>query len=261
MEGQWPNAGMTDPNRRKLLLALALMAIAALAVAFRAPGVLRGLLSYAGSRPTEVNPVDGLTYVWIPAGSFQMGCPPSDVDCDGDREPVRQVTIAQRFLLGEHEVTQGAYEKVTGKRPSHFTGNVKDANRPVEQVTWDDASAYCRAVGGRLPTDAEWQYAAKAGGAEALYGPLDQIAWYASNAGTGTHPIKQKLPNAWGLYDMLGNVSEWVENPHPVAEGQVRPVRGGSWDVTAQIMRWAARAGFMDSSFHDDHVGFRCVWK
>jgi len=214
----------------------------------------------ADSRQTPVDPTDGLAYVWIPAGSFRMGCSPRDTECDGDEEPAKQVTIAKGFWLGESEVTQAAYEKVMGKNPSHFTGYFKDANRPVEQVTWDDARAYCQAIGGRLPTEAEWEYSARAGTTGARYGKLDRVAWYDSNSGSSTHPVKQKDPNAWGLYDMLGNVWEWVEDPYPGTDAQARTLRGGSWGDGLRSVRSSDRVG-VDPSYHDDHAGFRCAWK
>jgi hypothetical protein len=144
---------------------------------------------------------DGLKYVWISPGAFTMGCSPGDNQCDGDEKPPHPVTITKGFWIGQTPVTQEAYKRVTGKSPSHFQG----ASLPVEQVSWDDAVGYCRAVGLRLPTEAEWEYAARAGSASARYGTLDDIAWYSANSGARTHPVAQKLPNAWGLYDMLGN--------------------------------------------------------
>jgi formylglycine-generating enzyme required for sulfatase activity len=93
-----------------------------------------------------------------------------------------------------------------GSNPSHFKG----PQRPVENVTWDDAAAYCRAVGMRLTTEAEWEYAARAGSTAARYGELDDIAWYDKNSQQKTHDVKGKRPNAWGLYETLGNVWEWV---------------------------------------------------
>jgi hypothetical protein len=167
-------------------------------------------------RGKRVNPKDGLTYVWIPPGSFMMGCSPGDTECYDDEKPAKRVNIAKGFWLGESEVTQAAYQKVTGKNPSYRKG----PERPVEEVDWNESMSYCRAIGGRLPTEAEWEYAARAGTTGARYGELDRIAWTNANSGGNTHDVKQKEPNAWGLYDMLGNVWEWTEE---------QTLRGGSW--------------------------------
>jgi formylglycine-generating enzyme required for sulfatase activity len=112
------------------------------------------------------------------------------------------VTISKGFYLSEAEVTQVAYQRVTGNNPSKFEG----LELPVEQVTWDEANGYCRQIGGRLPTAAEWEYAGRAGSTAARYGDIDRVAWYMGNIASKAHPVKQKEPNALGLYDMLGNV-------------------------------------------------------
>ena len=122
-------------------------------------------------------------------------------------------------------MTQQAYQRVTGQNPSDFKG----ANLPVETVSWDEAQSYCQAIGGRLPTEAEWEYAARAGSTGARYGDLDQIAWYSGNSGGKTHEVGQKQANAWGLFDMLGNVWQWTADWY--AQGQSRALRGGAWNV------------------------------
>ena len=155
---------------------------------------------------TMVNPKDGLTYVWIPAGTFTMGCSAGDGQCYDDEKPAHQVTIASGFRMGRTTVTQEAYQRVAGKNPSHFKG----AQLPVDSVNWNEAQNYCRAVGMRLPTEAEWEYAARAGSSGSRYGDIDQIAWYVGNSGGKTHEVMQKQPNAWGLYDTLGNIRQWT---------------------------------------------------
>jgi len=155
----------------------------------------------SAQQPTRVNPKDGLTYVWIPPGKFQMGCSAGDAECFDNEKPAHQVTIAKGFWLGRTSVTQQAYQRVTGKNPASHKG----ANLPVEEVDWNEAQAYCKAIGGRLPTEAEWEYAARAGSTGVRYGNLDEIAWYDKNSGNQSQEVGQKSPNAFGLYDMLGN--------------------------------------------------------
>ena len=153
-------------------------------------------------------------------------------------------------------MTQGAYRRVTGKNPSSFKG----ADYPVDSVTWEEAEAYCFAIGGRLPTEAEWEFASRAGTNEARYGNLDRIAWYSWNSGKSTHPVKQKDPNSWGLYDMLGNLWEWVEDLYPGT--RMRMLRGGSWLEPPALVRSSAR-GKLDPSSHDRIriSGLRCKWE
>jgi len=148
----------------------------------------------------KVNPKDGLRYVWIPPGTFIMGCSPGDDECYDDEKPPHQVTITKGFWIGQTEVTQEAYQRVIGANPSHFRGD----ELPVENVNWNEARAYCVAVGMRLPTEAEWEYAARGGNASARYGSLDAVAWYRGNSGGKTHLVGQKQKNAYGLYDMPG---------------------------------------------------------
>ncbi len=154
----------------------------------------------------RVNPKDGLKYVYISPGEFLMGC--GDSDCSDDEKPPHRVRITKEFWIGQTEVTQEAYARVMkGQDPSNFKG----AGLPVESVTWNEADAYCRAVGMRLPTEAEWEYAARAGNTNERYGEIDKIAVYAGNI-RGTAMVGSKRPNAWGLYDMLGNVWEWTND-------------------------------------------------
>ena len=214
----------------------------------------------------KVNPKDGLTYVWIPPGTFMMGCSPGDTECDDEEKPAHRVTITKGFWLGRTPVTQQAYQRVTGRNPSYFKG----ANLPVETVNWDEAEAYCGAIGGRLPTEAEWEYAARAGSTSARYGNLDGIAWYEGNSGSETHEVGQKLANAFGLYDMLGNVWQWVadwygpyqsgaqSDPSAVGSGQSRALRGGSWYGSPRAVRVSVRdSGELGG--HANDFGLRCA--
>ena len=161
---------------------------------------------------------DGLKYVWIPPGTFMMGCSPGDNECYDYEKPPHQVTITKGFWLGQTEVTVGAYKRfaaATGRQMPDtpgFNSRWTNENMPIVNVTWNDAHDYCAWAGGRLPTEAEWEYAARGGSTEARYGPIDDVAWYDGNSGGQTHDVAQKRPNASGLYDMLGNVWEWVKD-------------------------------------------------
>jgi formylglycine-generating enzyme required for sulfatase activity len=217
-----------------------------------------------GAGTTKVNPKDGLTYVQIPPGRFTMGCSPGY--CDDNEKPAHEVTITRGFWLGRTPVTQQAYQRVTGQNPSHFKG----ANLPVEEVNWNEAKSYCEAIGGRLPTEAEWEYAARAGSTAARYGNPDEIAWYSENSGGTTHEVGQKRANAFGLYDMLGNVWQWVadwsgnyesgaqNDPSGAGSGQYRALRGGSWNYDARFARVSYR-GSDDPGARGRDLGLRCV--
>jgi sulfatase modifying factor 1 len=125
----------------------------------------------------------------------------------------------------------------------------------VELVDWDQAADYCKTIGGRLPTEKEWEYAARAGTAGARYGELDVIAWYQNNSRGRTHPVRLKQANAFGLYDMLGNVWEWTDTNYEVA---YKVVRGGSWSSYSKFVRASFR-GYNGPSDRDNDLGFRCV--
>jgi formylglycine-generating enzyme required for sulfatase activity len=227
---------------------------------------LRTQPTATSARPgdTQVNPKDGLTYVWIPPGTFTMGCSAGDTDCDGDEKPAHQVTISKGFWMGQTEVTQEAFQRVTGNNPSKFKGS----KLPVEQVTWNQAKSYCEAVGMRLPTEAEWEYAAKSGTSGARYGALDDVAWYNSNSSGKTHEVGQKQANGFVLNDMLGNVWEWVSDwygsysaaaasdPQGAQSGTFRLLRGGSWFVNPGLVRVSNRL----KNGPENHLffGFRC---
>jgi serine/threonine protein kinase len=203
-------------------------------------------------RDPIVNPTDGLPYEWIPAGSFTMGCSPGDTDCEDNENPPRPLTIASGFWLGRTEVTQAAFRRVMHSSPSQVKGD----RLPVETVSWNDASDYCRAIGGRLPTEAEWEYAARAGSAGARYGTLGSIGWYRDNSGNSAHAAASKRPNAFGLYDMLGNVWEWVADS--TGDSSLKVIRGGSYENDLKYVR-ASRRVMSDPAFKGPALGFRCA--
>ena len=224
------------------------------------------------STQPKVNPKDGLAYVPIPAGSFEMGCSPGDQECDKTDELLRHtVEITKGFLLGRTEVTQEAFEKVMPvKNPSYFKGS----NLPVEEVTWDEAKQYCALIGGRLPTEAEWEYAARGGGSAARYGNIDDVAWYSKNSGGKTHAVGGLKANGFGLFDMLGNVWEWTNDwyaadyykqsvktdPSGPATGTFRGLRGGGWSNDPVDLRASGR-GRSGPGNRGDGIGLRCVWE
>ena len=200
------------------------------------------------------NSKDGLRYVFIAPGTFQMGCPPADEECDGDEKPSHPVTITRGFWMGQTEVTVGAYERFVGDTQRgmpaapNFNREWRNEDMPIVNISWHDAQAYCQWVGGRLPTEAEWEYAARGGSAAPRYGPLDEVSWYADNSGKRrldsdsiwtadqqkyskqpnedqakyfkllsdngdqAHEVARKRPNGFGLFDTLGNVWEWVND-------------------------------------------------
>jgi len=206
-----------------------------------------------------------------------MGCSTDDRECSRSEQPAHRVTISRGFWMGQTEVTVGAYKRFASaagrSMPSapSFNANWSAPSQPVVNVSWDDATAYCRWAGGRLPTEAEWEYAARAGTTSARYGDLNAIAWCAMNSGDRPHPVGQKAPNAFGLYDMLGNVGEWCQDwldasyyqhspavdPTGPSSGQHRAVRGASWWSFPRFVRVSFRYWF--GATRDDTAGFRCV--
>ena len=232
------------------------------------------------ARPRAATNRYGIELVYVPAGSFMMGAE----NGVADEKPVHRVTISEGFYIGMYEVTQAQWQAVVGSNPSYFKGE----NRPVEQVSWDDVQTFLQKLNAqndgyvyRLPSEAEWEYAARAGTTADYAGNLDQIAWYGNNSGNNpldavaiyakdsanyykrimenggqTHPVGQKQPNAFGLYDMHGNVWEWCQDYYQESyagapsdgsawlrgkESKYRVLRGGSWVGGAGYLRSAVR--------------------
>ena len=186
----------------------------------------------------------------VPPGTFMMGNSPGDPEAFSDESPQHQVTLTSAFYMGKTEVTQAQWLAEMGSNPSAFTGNLQ---RPVEQVSWNTIRPFLTQNGLRLPTEAEWEYACRAGTTTPRYGVLNDIAWYTSNSGNATHAVATKLPNAFGLYDTLGNVWEWnqdwygaysaaaVTNPTGPASGSYRLLRGGAWNNVSNNCRASQR--------------------
>ena len=228
------------------------------------------------AREVRISTADGRRYVWIPSGRFDMGCSPGDGECDPDERPRHGVMIRNGFWMGQTEVTVGAYRRftqATGRAVPPAPSFAQNEGHPVVNVTRDDALAYCRWAGGRVPTEAEWEYAARAGTTGPRYGELGAIGWYTENSGGHTHEVAQKQPNGFGLYDMLGNVWEWVADwyhgkyyaafdsesraARGPPRGQGRVVRGGCWLNYPGNLRASVRGGH--APLRDLAVGFRCV--
>jgi formylglycine-generating enzyme required for sulfatase activity/mono/diheme cytochrome c family protein len=282
------------------------LVIAGLALGVLAAGVILAVRRPRNvvepSSPAETPPPQaivtksGVEMVAIPAGWFGMGS-------DGgpaDERPIHKVWV-DAFLMDRCEVTQEQYAQVVVGNPSRF----KDPRRPVEQIRWSDAILYCnarslaeglepcydeeteacnpQANGYRLPTEAEWEYACRAGTTGDSFVPggerrLGEYSWYQANADKRTHPVAQKKPNPWGLRDMYGNVAEWCHdwyaatyyprsldsNPRGPETGKERVIRGGAWNSRADRCRSAQRASaapgsFTDACFARPDIGFRCV--
>lgn len=241
--------------------------------------------SGANSEDAASSP-SGLKWVAVPAGSFEMGCATFDPTCllETSTKPRHQVNV-EAFDLLETEVTEAQYKAVTGKDPSEDYNGGGGPDSPVENVTWQEAKAFCEAVGGRLPTEAEWEYAARAGAATTYpcgndWSCLDDIAWNMYNSGDDNgdnphkHDVRGKAPSSFGLYDMYGNVWEWVQDcwhdnyngapatAYPPWEqgctGSARIHRGSDFGGDVDFMRAVVRLGW-DASGAGDDLGFRCA--
>ena len=233
----------------------------------------------AGQQPKEITNSIGMKLVLIHAGSFTMGSPSGEAGRDPN-ETQHEVTISKSYYLGSYEVTQGQYEKVIGKNPSHFKGS----DLPVEWVAWNDAVFFCgmlsdipeeKATGReyRLPTEAEWEYACRAtSGATYCFGDsvesLGEYAWSHENSERKIHPVGEKKANRWGLYDMHGNVWEWCQDcsadyppdastdPQGPNKGSDRILRGGCSGSDAALCRSAFR-GLPAPPLRAGNIGFR----
>ncbi|THB66031.1 MAG: formylglycine-generating enzyme family protein [Desulfovibrio sp.] len=224
---------------------------------------------------TWVEPVTGMEFVWVPGGCFRMGCGGFPNDCGSVQSQIEEVCV-EGYWLAKYEVTQGQWQAVMGDNPSGF----RDAETyPVEQVSWDDAQAFIaelEAKGGdaglRLPTETEWEFACRAGGQDITYaGSNDpgEVAWFNENSRARTHAVGEKAPNSLGLYDMSGNVWEWVQETVNQGGGSTysrdnlneepslsQVLRGGGWNYTSWFSR-CATTYFLKPDFSDSSLGLR----
>lgn len=236
--------------------------------------------------PKEITNSIGMKLVLIPKGTFMMGSPESE-EGRQKNETQHEVTISKDYYLGVYEVTQAQYEKVIGKNPSHLQGAIvgnENADLPVERVSWKDAVEFCEKLSDlseekkagrvyRLPTEAEWENACRAGSKTAYSfdddeGSLPEYGWFNRNSSRRTHTVGLLQQNAWGLYDMHGNVWEWcsdwyveytkgpVSDPTGPKQGSHRVFRGGSWGYDAAFCRSALRYP-LTPGVRLNHLGFR----
>lgn len=215
----------------------------------------------------------GVELVLVPGGSFVMGSPQSDKESFDDERPQHEVTVSS-FYLGRYPVTNEEYGRFLKAHPDvdepkyWSARSFNRARQPVVGVSWEDAARFAAWAGGRLPTEAEWEYVCRAGTTKSRYGMLDDIAWYESNSEGHTHSVGAKQPNALGLHDMLGNVWEWcsdrfapfqtgpMHDPSGPTAGSGRVIRGGAWYSDARLVRVACRDGFKPGQ-RGDGLGFR----
>jgi formylglycine-generating enzyme required for sulfatase activity len=251
-----------------------------------APGAQAEPYTKSGWAQAIVHGATGLEMVYIPAGGFFMGSTEDETWATPFEWPQHRVTLTKGFYLGKTEVTQAQWEKVMGVNPARFKNAGPEA--PVEMVSWDDCQAFCKkAAGGlRLPTEAEWEYACRAGTRGLYAGELDEMGWYLGNSEGSTRAVGTRRPNAWGLYDMHGNVWEWcldredggfsgnsvadanqraarypnvaVTDPAGPKAGGGRLLRGGSWADYPRYCRSAER-GRWGTDFRVPNAGCRFV--
>jgi len=208
-----------------------------------------------------------LTFVTIPAGNFLMG----SSDGEKNERPSHRVTITRAFELQDTETTQSEWQAVMGSNPSQFRGD----DRPVDSVSWTEAQEFIARLNAqdigyhyRLPTEAEWEYAARAGAPPDTASGVGQLGFHTGNSSLKSHPVRSMAPNAWRLFDMRGNVWEWVSDwydgyrgsavvdPQGPSKGKFRAVRGGGWHSTADALRATFRLG-SPPEFRNSALGLR----
>ena len=280
-----PLQGNTESKSKRRLWIRRTMVLVCIA------GVVLGIVAYLNYRQNspivykgeipqstiETIVVHGVKFnmVKIKGGTFRMGATSEQSNYDNDEKPVHSVTLSD-YYMGETEVTQELWEAVMGSNPSRFMG---DNQRPVERVSWDDCQEFIKKLNQltgkefRLPTEAEWEYAARGGKYSRGYrysgsNNSDEVAWYDSNSGSKTHPVKTKKDNELGLYDMSGNVWEWCNdwwgcyqsnsqtNPTGPSEGESRVLRGGGWCYFDMGVR-VSRRDYLTPGYRHIIIGLR----
>lgn len=237
-----------------------------------------GLDPVAGLEPGQSRVVMelGLEMLYVPPGTFTMGSPEDEPARDGDESPQTEVTLTEGFWLGKYEVTRSQWQAIMGNSANEASN--AEAAAPVDDVSWSEAMAFCHALTERehetgllpadfaytLPTEAQWEYACRAGTTGAFAGSLETMAWCGGDGREAVHPVGGKFPNAWGFYDMHGNAAEWcadwyvdhlpggsVRDPTGPADGTARVHRGGAWDSEARI----CRSAFRSAGDPEQHLG------
>ena len=222
-------------------------------------------ISHRPAEDVSINLIDHLQYIRIPAGTFSMGCSEDDDQCAPEEKPVRQVAI-DKFKIGQTEVTVRAYKIYLHAERKDVPKSISALadDEPVGYLTWENARGYCLWSGGRLPSEEEWEYAARGGSPTAIYGDdIRKIAWYHGNSGEEAHPVGKKLPNGYGLYDVLGNVWEWTNDWYlrendPEGHGNEKVLRGGSYHNDINLVRVSDRNRQLPDTLSRS-IGVRCV--
>ncbi len=268
--------GTATATNAFLYIAIVVPTWATLLEAFPDPAVvtdanLRAAIMASGFAWRVRDNTANIEMLLVPNGTFMMGCSPGDAECDANESPVHQVTLTNAFYMGKTEVTQAQWQAKMGSNPSAFSGFSDSPSRPVEQVSWNMIQGFNTATSLRLPTEAEWEFACRAGTTTARYGVLNDVAWYNGNSSGRSHAVAGKLPNALGLYDTIGNIWEscqdWfgadyyasspLTNPVGPASGSAHTKRGGGWNDQVFYSRASKRGSGAAPSGISPDWGFR----
>lgn len=226
------------------------------------------------SLETKINVVDGMTLVLIPAGEYMMGADPDDFTAANNEKPAVQVTLTKPYWMATTPVTQEMFAKVMAGTPNR--SGVQNPTNPVTAVMFAEAIAYCKKVGGRLPSEAEYEWAARAGKPNSRPANLKKECWFRKNAGGSPHPVAELKPNEWGLYDLIGNVVEITCTPWDFSlkggndpgvgnedSSIQRATRSGGYANAENMMTASSRSAFIGQEnanpISGDYPGFRYI--